>query len=312
MAQLATKLSFTIENFYKNTQNVNFFDSLNTELVGLKDVKTSLKEFYSLLVVEQIRRIYGLSSFNVSLNMAFAGNSGTGKTLIASKFSLILRDLGLLSKGHLISVTREDLVGQYIGHTAPRTREQLQRALGGMLFIDDAPSLYKQNNERDYGPEVIELLLQVMENQRNNISIVFSGEKEKLSNFFLCNPGVASRIANHINFQNFNIIELCALVNLIAKTEMSYKIDEDALAIFLFYIRQFIHLKTFANAKTIKALFHIISDLYSQNLEMSLTKNRMLNFQQISTINEKIFANLTSHYLTGIFEADIPYIYDLT
>ena len=174
--------SIDIRDCYVQTGIESILGTMDTELVGLKGVKTRVREISSVLLFDRIREIQELASLNSSLHMAFTGRPGTGKTSVAAKIALVLRNLGYLTKGHITNVTREDLVGQYVGHTAPKTREQLQKAQGGILFIDEAHHLYKPDNERDYGSEAVELLLQVMENQRDDLIIIFAGGK----NVFAC------------------------------------------------------------------------------------------------------------------------------
>ena len=172
--------SIDIRNCYVETGIEMILKTLDDELVGLDNVKKRIREISSVLLFDRIREIQELGSLNSSLHMSFTGRSGTGKTSVAGKIALVLRNLGYLTKGHITNVTREDLVGQYVGHTAPKTKEALKQAHGGVLFIDEAYHLYKPNNERDYGVEAVELLLQVMENQRDDLILVFSGEKERL------------------------------------------------------------------------------------------------------------------------------------
>jgi probable Rubsico expression protein CbbX len=190
--------------------------------------------------------------------MAFTGRPGTGKTSVAAKIALVLRNLGYLTKGHVSNVTREDLVGQYVGHTAPKTKEQLQKAQGGILFIDEAHHLYKPNNERDYGAEAIELLLQVMENQRDDLVIVFSGGKDKIEGFFNSNPGISSRIGNHVDFPDYKVNDLTYITKFLLNNEFRYKFTNEALDILIFYIKQLVTFQTFSNVRTIKVFLNIL------------------------------------------------------
>ena len=183
-------------------------DELDRELVGLKPVKTRIREIASLLVVEKAREALGVTSAPPSLHMCFTGNPGTGKTTVAMRMAEILHRLGHVRKGHLVAVTRDDLVGQYIGHTAPKTKEVLKKAMGGVLFIDEAYYLYRPENERDYGQEAIEILMQVMENQREDLVVIFAGYKSRMDRFFESNPGLSSRVAHHIDFPDYSDGEL--------------------------------------------------------------------------------------------------------
>ena len=186
-------------------------DELDRELVGLLPVKTRIREIASLLVVDKARAALGVEGAKPSLHMCFTGNPGTGKTTVAMRMATILHRLGHVRKGHLVAVTRDDLVGQYIGHTAPKTKEVLKRAMGGVLFIDEAYYLYRPENERDYGQEAIEILMQVMENQREDLVVIFAGYKARMDTFFQSNPGLGSRVAHHIDFPDYSVEELEAI-----------------------------------------------------------------------------------------------------
>jgi len=186
-------------------------DELDRELVGLVPVKTRIREIASLLVVDKARAALGVEGAKPSLHMCFTGNPGTGKTTVAMRMATILHRLGHVRKGHLVAVTRDDLVGQYIGHTAPKTKEVLKRAMGGVLFIDEAYYLYRPENERDYGQEAIEILMQVMENQREDLVVIFAGYKGRMDTFFQSNPGLGSRVAHHIDFPDYSVDELCEI-----------------------------------------------------------------------------------------------------
>jgi len=186
-------------------------EELDRELVGLVPVKTRIREIASLLVVEKARAALGVEGAKPSLHMCFTGNPGTGKTTVAMRMATILHRLGHVRKGHLVAVTRDDLVGQYIGHTAPKTKEVLKRAMGGVLFIDEAYYLYRPENERDYGQEAIEILMQVMENQREDLVVIFAGYKSRMDTFFQSNPGLGSRVAHHIDFPDYSVEELEAI-----------------------------------------------------------------------------------------------------
>jgi len=179
-------------------------DKLDRELIGLKPVKTRIRETAALLLVDRVRKKMGLTAGAPSLHMSFTGNPGTGKTTVALRMSEILHRLGYVREGHLVSVTRDDLVGQYIGHTAPKTKEVLKKAMGGTLFIDEAYYLYKPENERDYGAESIEILLQTMENNRDDLVVILAGYKDRMDMFFHSNPGMRSRIAHHIDFPDYS------------------------------------------------------------------------------------------------------------
>src|ERR671933_1514119 len=202
-------------------------EQLDRELVGLKPVKARIREIAALLLVDKIRSDAGLTAQPPTLHMSFTGNPGTGKTTVAARMADILHRLGYIRSNHVISVTRDDLVGQYIGHTAPKTKEVLKKSMGGVLFIDEAYYLYRPENERDYGQEAIEMLLQVMENQRDDLVVILAGYKDRMDTFFQSNPGFHSRIAHHIDFPDYSVEELLAIAELMVR-QQEYALDDDA------------------------------------------------------------------------------------
>jgi len=224
---------------------------LDLELIGLRPVKARIREIAALLVVNRARQTVGLETAPPSLHMSFTGRPGTGKTTVAERMSKILHGLGYVRKGHVVTATRDDLVGQYIGHTAPKTREMLKKAMGGVLFIDEAYYLYKPENERDYGAEAIEILLQVMENNRDDLVVIFAGYKERMDIFYQSNPGLSSRVANHIDFPDYSAAELLAIARLILAGE-NYRFSEEAQLVFSDYIHRRMQLPFFANARSIR------------------------------------------------------------
>ena len=232
-----------------NIQEV--LDKLERELIGLKPVKTRIRETAALLLVDRLRRKLGLSSAAPTLHMSFTGNPGTGKTTVALRMAEILHRLGYVRQGHLVSVTRDDLVGQYIGHTAPKTREVIKKAMGGVLFIDEAYYLYKPENERDYGAESIEILLQVMENQRDDLVVILAGYKDRMERFFASNPGMSSRIAHHIDFPDYTPEELYAIAELMLEN-MHYRLSPQAAAVLRDYIERRRVQPHFANARSVR------------------------------------------------------------
>ncbi len=226
-------------------------DELERDLVGLAPVKARIRDIAALLLVDRGRRLVGLPAEPPSLHMCFTGNPGTGKTTVAMRMAEILHRLGYVRKGHLIAVTRDDLVGQYIGHTAPKTREVLKRAMGGVLFIDEAYYLYRPENERDYGQEAIEILLQVMENQRDDLVVILAGYKDRMDTFFQSNPGMASRIAHHIDFPDYSVDELYSISGLML-AKMGYRLAPDAESALRDYIARRITQPHFANARSVR------------------------------------------------------------
>jgi len=278
-----------IQDCYSATGIENILGTLNEELVGLKEVKTKVREISSVLLFDRIREIQGLVQLNSSLHMAFTGRPGTGKTSVATKIALVLRNLGYLTKGHVTTVTREDMVGQYVGHTAPKTRECLQNATGGVLFIDEAHHLYKPNNERDYGAEAIELLLQVMENQRDDLVIVFSGGKEKIDTFFNSNPGVSSRIGNHVNFPDYGVNDLVDITKFIIHNDYRYKFTSEVIDILRFYMEQLITFETFSNVRTIKIFLNQLLSYQSIRIEKTLTSSGKIDYDSLVTLKKEDF-----------------------
>jgi len=225
--------------------------TLDAELVGLAPVKMRIREIAALLLVERLRHEVGLTGEPPSLHMSFTGNPGTGKTTVALRMAQILHGLGYSRKGHLVAVTRDDLVGQYIGHTAPKTREVLKRAMGGVLFIDEAYFLYRPENERDYGQEAIEILLQVMENQRDDLVVILAGYKDRMDRFFESNAGMSSRIAHHVDFPDYTTDELHAIAGLMLD-KLDYRLSPAADATLQEYIERRRARPNFANARSIR------------------------------------------------------------
>jgi probable Rubsico expression protein CbbX len=236
---------------YKNSGVAEVLDELDRELVGLKPVKQRIREIAALLIVERARKTLGLSHEAPTLHMSFTGNPGTGKTTVALRMASILYRLGYVRKGHLVSVTRDDLVGQYIGHTAPKTKDVLKRAMGGVLFIDEAYYLYRPDNERDYGQEAIEILLQVMENNREDLVVILAGYSDRMDRFFQSNPGFRSRIAHHIDFPDYDDRELLHIAETMLANQ-NYRFDDEARGLMADYIERRRVQPLFANARSIR------------------------------------------------------------
>ena len=226
-------------------------DQLDRELIALAPVKTRIREIAALLVVDQLRRQAGLSSTRPTLHMCFTGNPGTGKTTVAMRMAELLHRLGYIEANKLVAVTRDDLVGQYVGHTAPKTREVLKRANGGVLFIDEAYYLYRPENERDYGVEAIEILLQAMENDRDRIVVILAGYQDRMDDFFRLNPGMSSRVAHHIDFPDYTVAELLAIARLMLAAE-SYAFAPDAEAAFASYLELRRQRPWFAHGRSVR------------------------------------------------------------
>jgi len=227
------------------------FENLERELIGLVPVKDRVREIGSLLLVDQVRQQFGLMAPRPNLHMCFTGAPGTGKTTVALRMAEMLHRLGYLSGGQLVHAMRNDLVGEFIGQTAPKTKKVLERAMGGVLFIDEAYYLHRANDSRDYGQEVIDILLQVMENQRDKFVVILAGYKERMETFFTSNPGMRSRIAHHLDFADYQIDELVAIGQLMLQ-QSSYYLSEDAERAFRDYLKGQVHLPDFGNARSVR------------------------------------------------------------
>lgn len=238
-------------NAFRDAGVQEMLDRLDRELVGLAPVKTRIRETAALLLVDRLRQSIGLTAGRPSLHMCFTGPPGTGKTTVAQRMGEILHRLGYSRKGHLVTVTRDDLVGQYIGHTAPKTKEILKRALGGVLFIDEAYYLHRPENERDYGQEAIEILLQAMENQRDDLVVILAGYKDRMDGFFQSNAGLSSRVAHHIDFPDYATDELMAIARLML-TDRDYRLTEAAATAFREYLERRRQQPHFANARSVR------------------------------------------------------------
>jgi probable Rubsico expression protein CbbX len=241
----------TVSDVLRESQVEAVLDELERDLVGLAPVKQRIRDIAALLVIDKLRLNLGLAARTPSLHMCFTGNPGTGKTTVAMRMAEILQRLGYVRKGHLVAVTRDDLVGQYIGHTAPKTKEVLKKAMGGVLFIDEAYYLYRPENERDYGQEAIEILLQVMENQRDDLVVILAGYKDRMDRFFQSNPGLSSRIAHHIEFPDYTQGELLAIGDTMLEAQ-NYRFAPGAREAFDEYLGLRVRQPHFANARSVR------------------------------------------------------------
>jgi probable Rubsico expression protein CbbX len=258
---------------------------LESELIGLAPVKARIREIAAFLVVSRARAAMGLEASSPSLHMCFTGNPGTGKTTVALRMAEILYRLGYVRKGHVVSVTRDDLVGQYIGHTAPKTKEILKKAMGGVLFIDEAYYLYRPENERDYGQEAIEILLKVMENHRDDLVVILAGYKDRMDTFFQSNPGMSSRIAHHIDFPDYSETELTQIAGKMVGG-MNYELDAEAEKA----MQEYIHLRKqqphFANARSIRnALDRARLRQANRIFKLAMEGSATVTAQELSTIS---------------------------
>ena len=271
----------SLEAELAESQVAEVLDKLDAELVGLAPVKSRIRDICALLLVDRLRSRLNLNTGAPSLHMSFTGNPGTGKTTVALRMADILHRLGYVRKGHLVAVTRDDLVGQYIGHTAPKTREILKRAMGGVLFIDEAYYLFRPENERDYGQEAIEILLQEMENRRDDLVVILAGYKDRMQQFFRSNPGLSSRIAHHIDFPDYTSAELLEIGQLMLK-EMQYALSREAEAV----LREYIELRqtqpNFSNARSIRNALDRAR--LRQATRLLAQRNKALSARELMTI----------------------------
>ncbi len=277
---------------FRDSQVQEVLDKLDRELVGLKPIKTRIREIAALLLVDRVRKSLGLMSGPPSLHMCFTGNPGTGKTTVAMRMAEILHRLGYIRKCNLAAVTRDDLVGQYIGHTAPKTKEVLKRAMGGVLFIDEAYYLYRPENERDYGQESVEILLQVMENQREDLVVILAGYKDRMATFFQGNPGMSSRIAHHLDFPNYAAEELIAIARLMLE-EQQYRFSPEAAQVFQEYLPRRMRMPNFANARSVRnaldrARLRQASRLFAQHRD-TLTKKDLVTIEAEDILPSRVF-----------------------
>ena len=290
-------MSLNLQEEYNKTNIQGVIDQLEEDLVGLAPVKARIKEIAALLLVQRLRKSLGLGmkSASVGLHMSFTGSPGTGKTAVATRMADILFKLGYIRKGHLITVTRDDLVGQYIGHTAPKTKEVLKRAMGGVLFIDEAYYLYKPDNERDYGAEAIEILLQVMENQRDDLVVIFAGYKDRMDSFYESNPGLSSRVANHIDFPDYTAEELLQIGRLLLE-EQQYRMTMDAESLLLDYIQKRKELPLFANARTMTNAIDAARMRHANRMfnsgDQILTKSDLVTIEADDILQSSLFAEV--------------------
>ena len=287
-----TITSVNLQEEYAKTEIAKILNLLDEELVGLAPVKARIREIAALLLIDKLRKNLGITSGNPGLHMSFTGSPGTGKTTVGLKMADILYQLGYVKKGHLLTVTRDDLVGQYIGHTAPKTKEVLKKAMGGVLFIDEAYYLYKPDNERDYGSEAIEILLQVMENQRDDLVVILAGYKEPMDKFYESNPGLSSRIANHIDFPDYTTNELLKIAKMMLE-EQQYQLTLHAETALIDYINKRKEKPLFANARSIKnaldrARMRQANRIFDSRGQV-LTKKELVNIEAQDILQSTVF-----------------------
>jgi probable Rubsico expression protein CbbX len=281
-----------LEAEFKSSNIQEVLDKLDRELVGLVPVKTRIREVAALLLVDRLRKQFALTSETPTLHMCFTGNPGTGKTTVAMRMGEILKRLGYVREGHLVTVTRDDLVGQYIGHTAPKTKEVIKKAMGGVLFIDEAYYLYKPENERDYGQESIEILLQVMENNRDDLVVILAGYRDKMDRFFMSNPGMRSRIAHHIDFPDYRPEELLTIAKLMLAGQ-NYRFSAEAEMAFTEYLALRMKMEHFSNARSVRnaldrARLRQANRLFGRRGQ-PLTKNDLMTLEAEDVLASRVF-----------------------
>lgn len=240
-----------IDAAFEQAKIQQFLDELDQELIGLESVKTRIKEIAALLLIARLREEQGITTERPTLHMSFTGKPGTGKTTVAIRMAKILHHLGYVRRGHVVVATRDDLVGQYVGHTAPKTKDVIKRAMGGVLFIDEAYYLYRPENERDYGQEAIEMLLQAMENNRDDMVVILAGYKDRMDTFFQANPGFHSRIGHHLHFADYSLEELMAIAELMVQQQM-YHFDPASRQAFWEYLQHRMQQPHFSNARSVR------------------------------------------------------------
>jgi probable Rubsico expression protein CbbX len=296
LAEIPDDAEADLETVIRDAKIQEVLDRLDRELVALHDVKRRVAEIAALLMIDRVRRQMGLEADPPTLHMSFTGNPGTGKTTVAKRMGEILRQLGYVRKGHLVTVTRDDLVGQYVGHTAPKTKEVLKRAMGGVLFIDEAYHLYRVDNERDYGQETVEMLLQVMEDSRNELVVVMAGYADRMDRFFTDVPGLSSRIGHHIDFPDYGIDDLMGIAALMT-AEQRYRFAPEAEKAFRDYVGRRMEQPRFANGRSVRnaldrlRMRHAIR-LWEQTQSdegSKLTKGDLVTIQAEDVMKSRVF-----------------------
>ena len=269
------------------------FTALDDQLVGLLPVKKKVEEIASLLLVDRVRHRFGLEAPRPNLHMCFTGDPGTGKTTVALQMANLLHRLGYLEKGHLVHAMRDDLVGEYIGHTAPKTKRILERAMGGVLFIDEAYYLYRAGDSKDYGQECIDILLQVMENDRDKLVVILAGYRDRMDEFFESNPGMSSRIAHHLDFAPYTLDELMAIGRAMLD-RWSYYLSGEAETAFREYLTLRMAQPRFANARSVRneleraRLRHAFR--LAAELDRSWTKDDIMRLEPADILGSPVFS----------------------
>jgi probable Rubsico expression protein CbbX len=269
-----------LEAAYRDSQIQEILDSLDQELVGLKSVKNKIKEMAALLLVDRVRKSLGLTAGAPTLHMTFLGNPGMGKTTVAMRMAEILYRLGYIRKENVMLVMRDDLIGHGMGETASKTREVLNNAMGGVLLIDEAYTLFRPDHPGDFGLEAIEILMQVMENQRDDLVVILAGYKEQMERFFHSNPGMNSRIGLHIEFHDYGVDNLMTIAQSILKSQ-HYSFSPDAEKAFREYLIRRRTMPHFANARSVR---NAIDRARLRQANRLLSKGKSLTKQDLITI----------------------------
>ena len=273
------------------------FTDLDNKLVGLYPVKNKVEEIASLLLVDRVRHRFGLDAPRPNLHMCFTGEPGTGKTTVALQMGELLHRLGYLETGHLVHAMRDDLVGEFIGHTAPKTKRVLDRAMGGVLFIDEAYYLYRASDSKDYGQECIDILLQVMENDRDKLVVILAGYRDRMDEFFESNPGMSSRIAHHLDFAPYTQDELIAIGRAML-SDASYYLSDQAEAAFRDYLTLRMRQPRFANARSVRNELERARLRHAHRLasdpELSRTRDDLMRIESADILAGPVFSQHTS------------------
>ncbi len=300
LAEVPDNAVADIGEVLRDSQVTEVLDRLDRELVALHEVKRRVREIAALLLVDRVRRTMGLQADPPTLHMSFTGNPGTGKTTVAKRMGEVLHKLGYVRKGHLLTVTRDDLVGQYVGHTAPKTREVLKRAMGGVLFIDEAYHLYRIDNERDYGQETVEMLLSVMEDQRQDLVVIMAGYADKMARFFSDVPGLSSRIGHHVDFPDYSAPELMDIAQLMV-ADQRYRFSPEAEKAFEDYLRRRMTQPRFANGRSVRNAHDRLRMRHANRLWDStldggthLTKRDLVTIEATDVLRSRVFDDVPS------------------
>jgi probable Rubsico expression protein CbbX len=297
LREIPDELEVDAQKLFEDSKVKDVLQQLNSELVALENVKERISEIAHLLLIDRLRRSIGLEAEAPTLHMSFTGNPGTGKTTVARKMGQILWKLGYVRKGHVVTASRDDLVGQYVGHTAPKTREVIKRAMGGVLFIDEAYNIYRLDNERDYGQETVEMLLEVMENDRQDLVVVMAGYRDKMDRFFSDVPGISSRIAHHVDFPDYNAEELLDIGRMMLDAQR-YRFDDDAEKAFKEYINLRLNRPHFANGRSVRnaldraRMRQAIRLFDSAEGGRKLTKKDLVTIQAEDILASRVFDDL--------------------